>query len=63
MGLLLLVVVLVSNIELQMIGIKRAICPHDTLPENTLSFVATHSSNSHEVAVTKKDMDDAGYLL
>lgn len=40
-----------------MLGIKRALCPHDTLPKNALGFVAIHSSNFHEVAITRKDTD------
>lgn len=55
-------VVLLSNIEPQMLGIKKALCPHDTLPGNTLGFVTIHSSNFHEAAITRKDTGNGGYL-
>lgn len=54
--------VVLSNIELQMLGIKRALCSHDTLPGNTLGFVAIHNSNFHEVAITRKDTGNGVYL-
>jgi hypothetical protein len=37
-----------------MLGIKRTLCPHDTLPEKALGFVAIHSSNFHEVAINQE---------
>lgn len=54
--------VVLSNIELQTLGIKRALCPHDTLPGNALGFVAIHSSNFHEAAITRKDTGNGVYL-
>lgn len=40
-----------------MLGIKRALCPHGTLPENARGFAAFHSNNFREVAITRKDTD------